>query len=387
MSVDRLPTYSVAELNTAIGSLLERGFAPRFLLEATVSRPQLKKGHLWLTLTDGDASISGVVWASKLAQLSYRPEDGDGVTVVGKLNFWAARASLTVQALDIRPSLSTVLRDFERVRQLLEQEGVIDPRRARQLPSQPAAIAVLTSVPSSALADMLRTAAERWPLTQLIVVPIPVQGSVAPTIINTLEALAERSMELGLQALVLARGGGSREDLAVFDNETLCRVLADYPIPVVTGLGHEDDLTVADLVADHRAATPTAAIVALLPDRDAERQGLVQRQSRLKDALQGRILRERQRLQDRAFALQHQSPLEKIRRQRQDLDQKQLLLKALSPDRWLKRGLALVSNATGDIIQDLESVKIGDQLNIRMSNGTLEASVEQIQRSSTNPTS
>ena len=80
MSVDRLPTYSVAELNTAIGSLLERGFAPRFLLEATVSRPQLKKGHLWLTLTDGSASISGVVWASKLAQLSYQPKDGDGVT-------------------------------------------------------------------------------------------------------------------------------------------------------------------------------------------------------------------------------------------------------------------------------------------------------------------
>ena len=144
MSVDRLPTYSVAELNTAIGSLLERGFAPRFLLEATVSRPQLKKGHLWLTLTDGSASISGVVWASKLAQLSYQPKDGDGVTVVGKLNFWAARASLTVQALDIRPSLSTVLRDFERVRQVLEQEGVIDPSRLRPLPSQPASIAVLT---------------------------------------------------------------------------------------------------------------------------------------------------------------------------------------------------------------------------------------------------
>ena len=387
MSVDRLPTYSVAELNTAIGSLLERGFAPRFLLEATVSRPQLKKGHLWLTLTDGAASISGVVWASKLAQLSYRPEDGDGVTVVGKLNFWAARASLTVQALDIRPSLSTVLRDFERVRQLLEQEGVIDPSRQRQLPSQPSTIAVLTSVPSSALADMLRTAAERWPLTQLVVVPIPVQGSVAPSIINTLEALAERSMELGLQALVLARGGGSREDLAVFDNETLCRVLADYPIPVVTGLGHEDDLTVADLVADHRAATPTAAMVALLPDRNAEGQGLMQRKSRLKDALQGRILRERQRLQDRALMLQQQSPLEKIQHQRQALAQKQQLLKALSPERWLKRGLALVSNSGEEVISDLESVKIGDQLNIRMSDGTLEARVDQIQRSAPNTTS
>ena len=387
MSVDRLPTYSVAELNTAIGSLLERGFAPRFLLEATVSRPQLKKGHLWLTLTDGSASISGVVWASKLAQLSYQPKDGDGVTVVGKLNFWAARASLTVQALDIRPSLGTVLRDFERVRQLLEQQGVIDPSRQRPLPSQPSSIAVLTSVPSSALADMLRTAAERWPLTQLIVVPIPVQGSVAPTIISTLENLAERSTELGLQALVLARGGGSREDLAVFDNEALCRLLADYPIPVVTGLGHEDDLTVADLVADHRAATPTAAIVALLPDREAERQALVQRQSRLRDALLGRIHRERQRLQDRAIALQQQSPLEKIRRLRQELAQKHQLLKALSPERWLKRGLALISNEAGESISGLESVKIGDQLNIRMSDGSLEARVDQIQRSEPNTTS
>jgi len=387
LSADRLPSYSVAELNTAIGSLLERGFAPRFLLEATVSRPQLKKGHLWLTLTDGSASISGVVWASKLAQLSHQPKDGDGVTVVGKLNFWAARASLTVQALDIRPSLSTVLRDFERVRQVLEQEGVIDPSRLRPLPSQPASIAVLTSVPSSALADMLRTAAERWPLTQLIVVPIPVQGSVAPTIINTLEALAERTAELGLQALVLARGGGSREDLAVFDNEALCRLLANYPIPVVTGLGHEDDLTVADLVADHRAATPTAAIVALLPDREAERQGLTQRQSRLKDTLLGRILRERQRLQDRAVALQQQSPREKIRRKRQELIQKHQLLKALSPERWLKRGLALISNKAGDPISGLESVKIGDQLNIRMSDGSLEARVDQIQPSAPNTTS
>ena len=387
MSVDRLPTYSVAELNTAIGSLLERGFAPRFLLEATVSRPQLKKGHLWLTLTDGDASISGVVWASKLAQLSYRPEDGDGVTVVGKLNFWAARASLTVQALDIRPSLSTVLRDFERVRQLLEEQGVIDPSRQRRLPSQPATVAVLTSVPSSALADMLRTAAERWPMTQLIVVPIPVQGAVASTIISTLEGLAERSDDLGIQALVLARGGGSREDLAVFDDEGLCRVLARYPVPVVTGLGHEDDLTVADLVADHRAATPTAAIVALLPDREAARQGLDQRQNRLREALRGRLVRERERIQDRAFALKQQSPLERIRRLRHELAQKQLLLTALSPQRWLKRGLALVSNAAGDAIPDLQSVKIGDQLNIQMSDGTVEARVDQIQRSSPNTTS
>ena len=109
---EALPRYSVAELNAAIANLLDRGFAPRFLLEATVGRPQLKKGHLWLTLSDGEASISGVIWASQLRRLSYEPEDGDGVIVVGRLNFWSARASLAVQILDVRPALSTVLRQF-----------------------------------------------------------------------------------------------------------------------------------------------------------------------------------------------------------------------------------------------------------------------------------
>ena len=108
MTADAPPTYSVSQLNSAIGSLLDRGFAPRFLVQATASRPQIKKGHLWLTLTDGDASITAVAWASKVQQLDYVPADGDGVTVVGKLNFWGARASLAVQILDVRPSLTTV---------------------------------------------------------------------------------------------------------------------------------------------------------------------------------------------------------------------------------------------------------------------------------------
>ena len=114
-----LPAYSVSELNEAIGVLLERGFAPRFLVDGAVVKPVLKKGHLWFSLSDGDASIQAVAWASTVARLSFRPNDGDGVRVVGKLNFWGARASLSVQALDIRPSLSTVLRRFEQVKQQL----------------------------------------------------------------------------------------------------------------------------------------------------------------------------------------------------------------------------------------------------------------------------
>ena len=388
MSADRIPTFSVAELNSAIGNLLDRGFAPRFLVEATVSRPQLKKGHLWMSLGDGDASISAVVWASQLRQIRFRPEDGDGVTVVGKLNFWAARANLTVQVLDIRPSLTTVMREFERVRRLLEDEEVIQPERARSLPQRPRSVAVLTSVPSSALADMLRTARERWPLTRLLVVPIPVQGAVNERIETVLNHLAEQAETLALDALVLARGGGSREDLAVFDSENLCRELARCPVPVVTGLGHEDDLTVADLVADHRAATPTAAIVALLPDRHTELQGLRQRQKRLQDWVQTRLIRERQRLVERRYAFAQQSPLLRLERLRQSLNQRRTLLSALSPDRWLQRGLAFVRNqATGEAIVSSHQAKSGDKLDVHLKDGVLQTRVDWVEPKPPSPKS
>jgi exodeoxyribonuclease VII large subunit len=107
-----IPRYSISELNQAVGNLLERGFAPRFLLDATVIKPQLKKGHLWMTLSDGESTIGAVVWASQRARLSHEPRDGDGVVVVGKLNVWVNRANLSVQVLDVRPSLSTVLRQI-----------------------------------------------------------------------------------------------------------------------------------------------------------------------------------------------------------------------------------------------------------------------------------
>ena len=388
LSADRIPTFSVAELNSAIGNLLERGFAPRFLLEATVSRPQLKKGHLWMSLGDGDATISAVVWASQLRQIRFRPEDGDGVTVVGKLNFWAARANLTVQVLDIRPSLTTVMREFERVRRLLEDEEVIQPERARSLPQRPRTVAVLTSVPSSALADMLRTARERWPLTRLLVVPIPVQGAVNERIETVLNHLAEQAETLALDALVLARGGGSREDLAVFDSENLCRELARFPVPVVTGLGHEDDLTVADLVADHRAATPTAAIVALLPDRHTELQCLRQRQKRLQDWVQTRLIRERQRLVERRYAFAQQSPLLRLEKLRQSLNQRRTLLSALSPDRWLQRGLAFVRNqATGEAIVSSHQAKSGDKLDVHLKDGVLQTRVDWVEPKPPSPKS
>jgi exodeoxyribonuclease VII large subunit len=373
-----LPRFSVAELNQAIGSLLERGFAPRFLLEATVSRPQLKKGHLWLTLVDEQASISGVVWSSQLSKLSFQPSEGDGVLVVGKLNFWASRASLCVQILDLRPSLSAVLRQFERVRELLEPEGLLDPQRKRPLPALPTAIALLTSSPSSALADMLRTAKERWPATRIFVVPIPVQGPVENQIRARLADVIERSGALGIDAIVVARGGGSREDLAVFDSEQLARDLAACPLPVVTGLGHEDDTTIADLVADYRAATPTAAVVALLPDRHSLALALGQQQALLKQSLRHRLQAEQLRLDANQKRLQQLQPRELIAQLRLRLEQRLELLQALSPQRLLARGFALVHRSDGQLLRSVEQVNPGDALQVVLVDGRIESVVQSV---------
>jgi len=374
-----IPRYSVAELNGAVASLLERGFAPRFLLDATVSRPQLKKGHLWMTLVDDRASISAVVWASQLGKLSFVPEDGDGVVVVGKLNFWSSRASLCVQALDIRPSLSSVLRQFEQVRERLAGEGLLDPARKRSLPPFPRRIALLTSRPSSALADMLRTARERWPATGLLVVPIPVQGPVQIEICRALHQLGRQAEVLGIEAVVIARGGGSREDLAVFDDEDVARSLAACPVPVVSGIGHEDDTTIADLVADLRAATPTAAVVALLPDRHATLQGLRQQTGHLRQLVQWRLQAEVQRLGRERERLRDLHPHGLLASRRQGLLQAQHLLQALSPEHQLARGFSLLRSPDGTLVRSIRQLHVGSHVNTQLSDGRVDAVVRDIQ--------
>lgn len=341
-----------------------------------MSRPQLKKGHLWLTLVDEQASISAVVWASQRDKLSYQPSEGDGVIVVGKLNFWAARANLCVQVLDLRPALSAVLRQFERVCAVLAPEGLLEPERKRPLPAMPQAVALLTSVPSSALADMLRTARERWPETTVHVVPIPVQGAVVEQIRDRLRQVIAAASELGLEAIVLARGGGSREDLAVFDDEGLARDLAACPLPVVTGLGHEDDTTVADLVADYRAATPTAAIVALLPDRQTLRLGLQQKRSLLRQLLHHRLQQELALQERRRERLLLVHPRALIARQRERLQHRLQLLQALSPQHLLERGYALVRGSDGRVLRSVTGLKANDGIQLELADGKIEAVVK-----------
>ncbi len=378
MNIDPLPNFTVGELNHSIGTLLSRGFAPRFILHATVSKSQLKNGHLWLTLTDGTASISGVIWSSCLQKLNFRPTQEDGVEIIGKLNFWENRANLVVQVIEIRPTLSTVLRQFEIVRNLLLLEGLIDEKRRRSLPKFPTTIAILTSVPSSAYADMLRTAKERWPLAKLLIFPIPVQGDVSQKIQNVLSYLSKRCIQLGVQAIVIARGGGSREDLMVFDDEALCRQLADFPVPVVTGLGHEDDLTVADLVSDHRSATPTASMVDLMPSKIIAMDNCLQLRRRCKDYFSWSIQNKLKIIIQKRRELKICSPLKIIRRKKNLLSQRRSLLEALSPLNLLNRGFSIVHDSNNNPISTIQEIKISDKLMIQFSDGNAEVEVQSL---------
>ncbi len=373
---ESLPTYSVNQLNKSIGLLLSRGFAPKFILKATVSKSQLKKGHLWMTLTDGNASVDGVAWSSTIKSLKFLPKQDDGVVIVGKLNFWETQARISIQIIDIRASISTVLKKFEIVKTKLLQEGLIDDSLRKKLPEYPHSIGILTSVPSSALADMLRTAKERWPLTKMNIIPIPVQGNNENKVQSILRKLKKNKLELN--AIVIARGGGSREDLMLFDSEIIAREIATFPIPVITGIGHEDDLTVSDLVSDHRAATPTAAIVDLLPSREIEKINFLKTRKMLKNYFKFFLQNKKNFLITKKAVLKLHSPKILIKAKRTKIKHIYQLLNALSPNRLLKRGFALITDEKGNSIYSVKSINEKDKLFVQLSDGKITAEVDTI---------
>ena len=372
-----LTTYSVKELNESISLLLSRGFAPKFILNATVSKSQIRKGHLWLTLTDGKASIDAVAWSSTVQSLKFLPKQDDGVIIIGKLNFWESQARLSIQVFDIRPSISTVLKKFEIVKSKLFKEGLIDDSLRRKLPKYPRSIGILTSVPSSALADMLRTSKERWPLTKLQIIPIPVQGNNE----NLLKSILSKVKinKLDLDAVIIARGGGSREDLMIFDSEIIAREIATFPIPIITAIGHEDDLTVSDLVSDHRSATPTAAIVDLLPSREIEKNNFLQNKKILNDYFKLFFQNTKKYLITRKTFFYSHSPRSLINNKRTKINYMYDLLNALSPEKLLSRGFALISDEFGNSIYSVKNIREKDKLIVQFCDGKIIVAVDNLE--------
>ncbi|MBM5801977.1 MAG: hypothetical protein FJ077_14385 [Cyanobacteria bacterium K_DeepCast_35m_m2_023] len=193
-------------------------------------------------------------------------------------------------------------------------------------------------------------------------------------------ALSARASALGLEAIIVARGGGSREDLAVFDSELVARAVASCPVPVVSGIGHEDDTTIVDLVADYRAATPTAAMVALLPDRRSAQLTVHRIRVQLRDVLRWRLEAERRQLSQGLQRLTELHPRQLLQLQRRVLNHQRQLLTVLSPQHWLQRGFSLVRNREGRLISSVQQVSSGDRLTLQLADGELQTVVDDTSR-------
>ncbi len=268
MSSKRRFIFTVKQINRYLKAL----FAQDRTLQEVWVRGEVadiavhRSGHVYFTLQDESSRLRVVLFREYAQDLSFVPADGEQVVAGGAITIYEPRGQYQLLATTLeRAGIGDLHLAFERLRRKLAEEGLFAEERKRPLPRFPRRIAVLTSPVGAAVHDILTTIGKRWPSVEVVLVPIPVSGaSAAPGIARGLSLLGRLE---NVQTAILARGGGSAEELAGFNSEEVARAIAASPIPVVTGIGHESDITIADLVADLRAPTPTAAAAAATPDR------------------------------------------------------------------------------------------------------------------------
>jgi exodeoxyribonuclease VII large subunit len=320
-AVDRNPArevYSVSQLNEAARDLLEGQF-PLIWVEGEISnlaRPA--SGHLYFTLKDAQAQVRCAMFKLRNRLLGFQPDNGRQVLVRARVSLYTARGDFQLIAEHMEAAGDGALRRrFELLKQQLGAEGLFDANHKRPLPALPARLGVITSPSGAALRDILSVLRRRFPAIPILIYPVPVQGAEAPGAI--VEALHTAGRRRECDLLILARGGGSLEDLWAFNDEAVARAIYASPIPVVTGIGHETDFTIADFVADARAPTPSAAAELVSPDRAEWAQALSQQQRRLQRAWQARLAQARQTLTALARHLKH--PGQRLRDKAQRLDE------------------------------------------------------------------
>jgi exodeoxyribonuclease VII large subunit len=257
---------TVSDLTRKIKQILESGF-PSIAVQGEISNlKRHSSGHLYFTMKDENAQLPCVMWRSRASVLSFMPEDGAKVIAGGRLTVYEVRGSYQLDVQSIRPlGVGELQAAFEQLKKKLEAEGLFDAARKRPLPEYPKRIGVVTSPSGAVLQDMKNVFRRRFPGVELIMIPVRVQGAGAAAEIA--EAVDDMSGYASLDLVIVARGGGSLEDLWPFNEEIVARAIARCRVPVVSAVGHETDYTIADFVADVRAPTPSAAAEMVVPDR------------------------------------------------------------------------------------------------------------------------
>ncbi len=366
---------------------------------SNLSRPT--SGHLYFTLKDDAAQLRCVMWRSEAARLRLALSDGMAVTAHGHISIYEAGGLYQLYVDSLRPAGEGALfQEFLRLKERLAAEGLFDTARKRPIPSRARRIGVITSPTGAALRDILHVLRRRNPLAEVVFAPAPVQGEDAPP--RLVEALERLNRIARPDVILLARGGGSLEDLWAFNDERLVRAIVASTAPVISGVGHETDFTLADFAADLRAPTPTAAAELATPITLEDLRAIWQnQQERLRAGLQTALVNRRQALRQLQTRLEFSSPARRIQSERQRLDEwaRRLIaaplqrlhltrtrlrgledhLHALNPWAVVQRGYAIVTRQTdGQIITSRQSVQRGEALQVRVRDGAFGVAVTDI---------
>ena len=365
---------------------------------SNLSRPS--SGHVYFTLKDSGAAIKCAMWRNSVTPNVQRLREGNAILAHGKISVYEVQGAYQLYVDAIQTAgVGDLYQQFERLKAQLQAEGLFESNRKRALPVAVHAIGIVTSPTGAALQDMLNIIHRRWPLLRVVLSPTPVQGDDAPPrIIAALERLYRRN---DLDAIIIARGGGSIEDLWCFNDESVARTIARSPVPTISGVGHEVDFTIADFVADVRAPTPSAAAELITPDQEEIRSTLGDYAATLDAIMSDQIRQSRLRLQLDERALAHLSPRVKLANARQRLDETgsrlqdavshNLVLRrervrslgaqlnAYNPLNVLARGYAVVrKEASGEVVRSVTQVTADERLTVRVSDGEFKARADQV---------
>ncbi|MBU0498725.1 MAG: exodeoxyribonuclease VII large subunit [Gammaproteobacteria bacterium] len=317
---DSRDIYSVSRLTTEVRYALERGF-PLLWVQGEIGNLSMPaSGHIYFNLKDAVAQVRCALFRGVRARLRFRPAEGAQVLARVRISFYEPRGDFQLIVEQMEPAGEGALRQaLEALKQKLAAEGLFDPARKKALPPYPAAIGVLSSPSGAAIHDVLTVLKRRFPAARVILYPIPVQGAEAAREIVAMLRLAERRRECGL--FILTRGGGSLEDLMAFNDEGLARAIAALETPLVSAVGHEIDFTLADLVADRRAPTPSAAAELVTPDGEALQRQIDALRHRLHGRFSHLLRLLNHRLAGGLKRLELSHPRRRIQQQQQRLDE------------------------------------------------------------------
>jgi exodeoxyribonuclease VII large subunit len=391
--------WTVTELTRYLRQLFEMDYRLQDLeVEGEVSNFRIPRGHAYFTLKDADAQLRCVMWRSAVQSQAALPQDGEQVIAHGHVSVYEAGGQYQLYCTSLRPAgVGDLHARFEELKARLQAEGLFDPERKRLIPARPAVIGLVTSPGAAALQDVLKVLTRRYPLARVVLSPTAVQGDQAPPqIVAALEALNDHA---AVDVILVVRGGGSLEDLWCFNDERVVRAIAASRIPVVSGVGHEVDFTLADFAADLRAPTPSAAAEQVTPlTADDLRAGVRDAAQRLDLAAESALVERRRVLDGIGESLRRLSPQAMVDNARQRIDALlgragravhgglrlrrerlvgvQKTLHAMNPQATLARGYAIVRGPDGVVLRRAADVSPGQHIDVRLLVGRLRARVE-----------